>query len=137
MQKAKTFLMFVGEKCGKAEEAIKLYTSLIPNSEIQKIERWSEGEPASIAGQVKTALFTLAGNEYMASENTGDHQFAFTPAISIFIECEDDEEITHLHKELSKDGKEFMPIGNYGFSKKFTWVEDRFGVSWQLNLADK
>ena len=135
MQKAKTFLMFVGDKCGKAEEAIKLYTSLIPNSEIKKIDRWAEDEPMSIAGQVKTGLFTLAGTEYLVSENTGPHQFTFTPASSIFIECEDEDEIARLHKELSKDGKEFMPLDNYGFSKKFTWVEDRFGVSWQLNLA--
>ena len=127
--------MFVGDKCGKTEEAIKFYTSLIPNSKIIKIERWSDGEPMSVAGQVKTALFTLAGTEYMASENTGGHKFTFTPATSIFIECEDEDEITRLHKELSRDGKEFMPLDNYGFSKKFTWVEDRFGVSWQLNLV--
>ncbi|MGB4076411.1 MAG: VOC family protein [Minisyncoccia bacterium] len=136
MQKTKTFLMFVGDKCGKAEEAIKLYISLIPNSEIIKIERWSEGEPMSVAGQIKTVLFTLAGSEYMASENTAPHQFAFTPAISIFVECADDGEINRLHQELSKDGKEFMPLDNYGFSKKFAWVEDRYGVSWQLNLAN-
>ena len=135
MQKAKTFLMFVGKQCGKAEEAIKLYTSLISNSEIKKIDRWNEGEPASVAGQIKTALFTLAGNEYMASENTADHQFIFTPAISIFIECENEDEITRFHTELSKGGKEFMPMDNYGFSKKFCWIEDRYGVSWQLNLA--
>jgi predicted 3-demethylubiquinone-9 3-methyltransferase (glyoxalase superfamily) len=137
MQKTKIFLMFVGEQCGKAEEAIRLYTSLIPNSEIKKIERWAEGEPSSVAGQVKTALFTLAGTEYMASENTGGHQFTFTPAISIFIECNDEAEIIRLHAELSKGGKEFMPMDNYGFSKKFTWIEDRFGVSWQLNLASE
>ena len=127
--------MFVGKQCGKAEEAIKLYTSLIPNSEIKKIDRWAEDEPTSVAGQVKVALFTLAGIEYMASENTAKHPFTFTPAISIFIECEDKDEITRLHKELSKDGKEYMPMDNYGFSKKFAWVGDRFGVSWQLNLA--
>ena len=128
--------MFVGEQCGKAEEAVRFYTSLIPNSEIKKIDRWVAGEPTSVAGQVKTALFTLAGNEYMASESTADHQFTFTPAISIFIECEDEDEITRLHKELSNGGKELMPLNNYGFSKKFTWVQDRFGVSWQLNLAN-
>jgi len=134
MEKVRTFLMFVGDKCGKAEEAIKLYTSLIPNSEIKKIERWKEGEPMSIAGQVKTALFTLAGSEYMASENTANHQFAFTPAISIFIECDSEDEISHLDKKLSDGGNEFMPMDNYGFSKKFAWIEDRYGVSWQLNL---
>jgi len=71
----------------------------------------------------------------MASENTMDHQFDFTPAISIFVECENEDEITRFHAELSKNGKEFMPMDNYGFSKKFCWIEDRYGVSWQLNLA--
>lgn len=136
MQKAKTFLMFTGAQCGKTEEAIRLYTSLIPNSEIRKIVRWGDGEPGGVAGQVKTALFTLAGNEYMASENTGAHPFTFTPAISIFVECDDEDEIIRLHKELSQGGMEYMPMDNYGFSKKFAWVGDRFGVSWQLNLAN-
>ena len=134
MQKVKTFLMFVGEKCGKAEEALNLYTSLIPNSEIKSIERWADGEPMSVAGQVKTAVFTLAGTEYMASENTAEHKFSFTPAISIFVECESEDELKRIHEELAKDGIEHMPLDNYGFSKLFVWVEDRYGVSWQLNL---
>ena len=127
--------MFVGDKCGKAEEAINLYTKLIPNSEIKNIERWAEGEPMSNKDQIKTALFTLAGNEFLVSENTADHKFTFTPAISIHIECESEDEIKIIHQELSKDGKEFMPLDNYGFSKLFVWIEDRYGVSWQLNLA--
>lgn len=128
--------MFVADTCGKAEEALTLYTSLIPNSEIKSVERWTEGEPMSIAGQVKTALFTLAGTEYIASENTADHTFSFTPAISIFIECDSEDEIKRIHKELSKGGIEHMPLGNYGFSKLFVWLEDRYGISWQLNLAE-
>ena len=136
MQKTKMFLMFTGEACGKAEEALKRYTSLIPNSEIKSIERWNEGDPVGVAGQVKTALFTLAGTEYMASENTANHKFSFTPAISIFIECDSEDEIRRIHKEISKDGVEHMPLDNHGFSKLFAWVEDRYGVSWQLNLED-
>jgi len=134
MQKVKTFLMFVGEGCGKAEEALKFYTSLIPNSEIKSIERWADGEPMGVAGQVRVALFTLAGTEYLASENAADHQFSFTPAVSIFIECESEDEVRRIHGELSKGGKEYMPLSNYGFSKLFGWVEDRYGISWQLNL---
>ena len=137
MQKTKAFLMFVGDKCGKAEEALELYTSLIPNSEIRSIERWEDGEPMSVVGQVKTALFTLAGTEYMISENTADHKFTFTPAISIFVECDSEDEIRRIHGELSKDGIERMPLDNYGFGKLFVWVEDRYGVSWQLNLASE
>ncbi len=129
--------MFTGNNSGKAEEAIEFYTSLIPNSEIKKIERWDENEPASVAAQVKTAIFTLAGTEYMASENTAEHPFTFTPSISIFIECEDEDELNRLHKELSSGGQELMPIDDYGFSKKFAWVEDRYGVSWQLNLPNE
>lgn len=135
MRKTKTFLMFVGDKCGKAEQAIKFYTRLIPDSEIKSIERWGENEPPGVKGQIKTATFTLAGVEYMASENTEDHKFSFTPAISIFVECKNENEINRIHKELSKDGKELMPLDNYGFSNLFVWVEDRFGISWQLNLA--
>ena len=127
--------MFVGDNCGKVEEAITLYTSLIPNSEIKSIARWSEGEPMSTPGQVKSAVFTLADTEYLASENTAEHKFSFTPAISIFIECDSEDEIRRIHEELSKGGIEHMPLDNYDFSKLFVWVEDRYGVSWQLNLS--
>jgi len=127
--------MFVGDVCGKAEEALHLYTSLVPNSEIKSIERWADGEPMSVVGQVKKAVFTLAGTEYMASENTAEHAYTFTPAFSIFIECDSEDEIRSIHKELSKDGTEHMPLGNYGFSTLFAWVEDRYGVSWQIYFA--
>jgi predicted 3-demethylubiquinone-9 3-methyltransferase (glyoxalase superfamily) len=137
MSKIATFLMFVGEQCGKAEEAIHLYTTLIPESEIKTVEYWGEDEEGGISGQVKRALFTLSGQEYMASENSIEHQFTFTPAVSIFIECADENEISHLHQELVKDGKELIPLDDYGFSEKFCWIEDRFGVSWQLNLESQ
>ena len=128
--------MFVGEQCGKAEEAMKLYTSLFKkNSEIKHIERWKAGEPGGEEGLVKHATFTINGQEYMASENSLEHKFAFTPSISIYVNCESEEEIESLYRELSKGGDVKMEIGNYGFSKKFGCVADKFGVSWQLNLA--
>jgi predicted 3-demethylubiquinone-9 3-methyltransferase (glyoxalase superfamily) len=134
MQKTATFLMFVGDQCGKAEEAMKFYTSLIKNSQIRHIAYFNAGEPGGKEGLVKRAIFTLDGQEYMASENTMAHQFTFTPAISIFVRCESDEEIDRLHRELSNGGDAKMPLGSYGFSKKFGWVSDKYGVSWQLNL---
>lgn len=134
MQKTTTFLMFVGKQCGKAEEAIKFYTSLIDNSEIKHIDYWKTGEPGGKEGLVKHSTFTLNGLEYMASENTFEHNFTFTPSMSIYVSCEDEGEIDSLFQKLSEGGTVMMPLDNYGFSKKFGWTADKYGVSWQLNL---
>jgi predicted 3-demethylubiquinone-9 3-methyltransferase (glyoxalase superfamily) len=135
MQKTTTFLMFVGEQCGKAEEAINFYISLFPDSEIISMEKWKAGEPGGKEGHVKHALFTIAGQEYMASENQMDHKFTFTPSMSIYVTCESEDEIAKLFDKLGEGGQTMMPLDNYGFSKKFGWVADKYGVSWQLNLA--
>ena len=127
--------MFVGDKCGKAEEAIKLYISLFKNSEIKHMDYWKEGEPGGKEGLVKHATFTLNGLEYMASDSTAEHNFAFTPSMSIFVNCESEEELDKLFKKLSENGFIMMELDNYGFSKKFGWLADKYGVSWQLNLA--
>src|SRR5688500_2530058 len=122
MQKTATFLMFVGEQCGKAEEAVKLYTSLFKNSEIKHIDYWKAGEPGGKEGLVKHATFTLDGLEYMASENTFEHNFTFTPSMSIYVNCEDENELDTLFHKLSENGKVMMEPDNYGFSKKFGWL---------------
>ncbi len=127
--------MFVGERCGKAEEAINFYVSLFPNSEVKNIEKWKQGEPGGEEGLVKQASFVLAGQEYMASENRMDHKFSFTPAISIYVNCDNEEELNQLFEKLSEGGQVMMPLDNYGFSKKFGWTADKYGVSWQINLA--
>jgi len=134
MQKTTTFFMFVGDKCGKTEEAIRFYISLFKNSEIKSIDYWTSGEPGGKEGLVKQAIFTLSGQEYMASENTLGHNFSFTPSISIFVNCESEEEINTLFKSISQGGSVMMPVDSYGFSKKFAWISDKYGVSWQLNL---
>jgi predicted 3-demethylubiquinone-9 3-methyltransferase (glyoxalase superfamily) len=100
----------------------------------QSIERWADGEPGGIAGQVKVASFTLAGQRYMASDSAGPHNFTFTPSFSIFVDCSDEPEQQHLFATLSEAGGVLMPLGDYGFSRRFGWVADRYGVSWQLNL---
>lgn len=71
----------------------------------------------------------------MASENSLEHKFTFTLSISIYVNCESEEEIELLYRALSKGGDVKMAIGDYGFSKKFGWVAGKYGVSWQLNLT--
>ena len=128
-------MMFIGEQCGKAEEAMKFYTSLFKNSEIKSIGRWNKDEAGGKEGLVKQAIFTISGQEYMVSENTMEHGFTFTPAISIFVRCDSENEQTMLFEKLSLNGQVMMPLDDYGFSKRFGWVSDAYGVSWQLNLA--
>ena len=134
MQKTTTFLMFVGDKVGKAEEAMNFYISVFKNASIKGIERYDADSPTAKKGMVKMGIFTIEGQEYMVSENTAPHQFTFTPAVSIFVQCENEEELTSLYTKLSEGGGVMMELNNYGFSKKFAWVADRYGVSWQLNL---
>lgn len=134
MQKTTTFLMFVGDKAGMAEEAMRFYASLLKDSEIKSITRFQAGEPGGKEGMVKNGVFTLQGLEYMAMDSTGAHAFTFTPSMSIFVRCDSEDEIDHLYKNLSEGGTALMPLGNYGFSRKFGWVNDKFGVSWQMNL---
>jgi predicted 3-demethylubiquinone-9 3-methyltransferase (glyoxalase superfamily) len=124
------FLMFEG----RAEEAMKLYVSLIPNSEIVDIVRYGPGQQGK-EGSVKLATVSLAGQRVMCTDSPVQHAFTFTPSSSLFLECESEEEIKRLASALGEGGGVLMPLSNYGFSRQFTWLTDRFGVSWQLNLA--
>ena len=133
MQKLTTFLLFVGERRGKADEAVKFYVTLFRNSQVDKMERYSPNEGEQ-EGTVKQARFTLAGQEFMAMDSGLDHRFTFTPAMLIFVTCESEEEIDKLFAKLSEGGKVHMPLNKYPFSRKFAWAEDGYGVSWQLNL---
>ncbi|MDQ8196465.1 VOC family protein, partial [Coraliomargarita sp. SDUM461004] len=123
------FLMFTG----KAEEAMDLYVTLFPNAEIKEITRWSEGEQGDV-GSIKTATFSLNGQKVMCTDSPPVHDFTFTPSISLYVTCASESDFDKYCEALSKDGKFLMPPDNYGFSSKFTWVQDRYGVSWQLNL---
>ncbi|APR84042.1 putative DNA binding 3-demethylubiquinone-9 3-methyltransferase domain protein [Minicystis rosea] len=125
--KVRPFLMFQG----KAEEAIQFYVSLIPGSEILDIVRYGEGDAS---GLVLKATFSVAGQEVMCIDSAVKHAFTFTPAFSFFVDCASEDEITRLVTALSESGATLMPLGEYGFSRKFAWVCDRYGVSWQLNL---
>lgn len=135
MKSIKTSLMFVGEQAGKAEEAIKFYTSLFPDSEIIDLQRYEAGEHEP-EGSAKMARFTISGNEFMALDSHLDHQFTFTPSMSLYVECESMSEIEKVFRALAEDGSELMPLDNYGFSQKFGWLKDRYDVSWQLNLSN-
>jgi len=140
--KTTTFLTFVGDQCGKAEEAINYYTSIFPNSEIKSIKKYSKGEAGGTPELIKYGLFTLNGTDYMVSESNYNHTWSFTPAVSILISDTSDEVIQTLFEEFSSNGGQIMvPLdnykgtGDYGFGKKFGWCQDKYGISWQFVLS--
>lgn len=124
------FLMFDG----KAEEAMNWYVSLIRNSAVSSIERYGRGGPGK-EGSVVHATFSLNGRELMCIDSPVKHQFTFTPAISLFVDCESESEVDRLFAALSAGGVIMMPLGAYPFSRRFGWLADKYGVSWQLRLA--
>jgi predicted 3-demethylubiquinone-9 3-methyltransferase (glyoxalase superfamily) len=119
---------------GKAQAALDLYFATFPDSRMVRVERYAEGGPGP-AGTIKVAVFTLCGREFMCSDSPVKHQFSFTPASSTFVEFDSVAELDRAFGALSEGGFVLMPLGNYGFSKRFGWLSDRFGVSWQLNVA--
>jgi len=127
--KVHPFLMFEG----KAEEAMRFYVSLIPGSEILEMLRYGPGQPGP-EGSVMKASVSLGGQIVLCTDSFVKHNFTFTPAVSLFVQCDSENEATRLSSALAQGGSILMPLGNYGFSRLFAWVNDRFGVSWQLNF---
>ncbi|MEQ6902898.1 VOC family protein [Nocardioides sp. YIM 152588] len=131
MTSATPFLMFQG---GVAREAMELYTSLFDDGEIVSADTYGADGPGP-EGTVMRAHFRLAGQDFFASDSFVTHAFDFTPSLSIWIQCETEEQLTRLFDALAEGGQPMMPLGGYGFSDRFGWVNDRYGVSWQLNLG--
>lgn len=128
MKKIIPFLWFENQ----AEEAANFYTANFKNSEIGNVLRYGEAGPGP-AGSVVTVSFELEGQEFTAIN--GGPQYKFTPAVSFFVNCETENEVDQLFKNLSEGGSVLMPLQEYPFSPKFAWIEDKYGISWQLNLA--
>lgn len=125
-----TFLTF---QDNNAENAMKFYVELFDNSKIISVNRWGKEGPVE-EGRIMQATFDLNGKLFMCSDSPPIHDWNFTPAVSNYLECENESELESLFSKLSENGNVTMPLNNYGFSQKFGWVIDQFGVSWQLNL---
>ncbi|MDX2004388.1 MAG: VOC family protein [Meiothermus sp.] len=133
MSKVTTFLMFDG----KAEEAMNFYVSLFEGSSVVSVERYGPEGPGA-EGSVRFAVFRLNGQNYMCIDSPAKPDFTFTPAISLYVTCKTEEEIYRLFKQLRQGGRVLMEMAPLPpHSKKFAWVTDRFGVSWQLSQPQK
>jgi predicted 3-demethylubiquinone-9 3-methyltransferase (glyoxalase superfamily) len=133
MQKITPFLWFDSQ----AEEAMNFYTSLFKDSRVVSLKRYPdgplEGPMAGMEGKVLTGVFELAGQRFMALD--GGPHFRFTPAVSLFVNGATVEEIDAIWTRLADGGSVLMPLQQYPFSEKFGWVQDKYGLSWQLNVG--
>jgi predicted 3-demethylubiquinone-9 3-methyltransferase (glyoxalase superfamily) len=114
-QKITPFLWFDG----KAEEAMNFYVSIFKNSKVVQLTRYGDAGPGP-KGTVMSAIFQLEGQEFYALN--GGPQFKFSPAISLFVNCETQQEVDELWEKLSAGGK----------TNRCGWLDDKFGVTWQI-----
>ena len=115
MQKITPFLWFDGN----AEEAMNLYVSVFKNSKVVSVTRYGEAGPGP-KGTVMSATFQLEGQQFYALN--GGPQYKFTPAISLFVNCETQEEVDELWGKLSAGGHK----------DRCGWLQDKYGLSWQI-----
>jgi predicted 3-demethylubiquinone-9 3-methyltransferase (glyoxalase superfamily) len=109
------------------------YVSAFADSALLEVERFGsedEGERG-----IKHARFQVAGRELVAMDSAGPHHFTFTPAISLVVECDREDELDAAWARLADGATVLMPLQAYDFSPKFGWLQDRFGVSWQIRLV--
>ncbi len=134
MQKISPCLWFNNQ----AEEAVNFYVSLFKNSKIGTVSRYQGKEVEKVSGQkegtVLTVDFQLCGLNFLALN--GGPIFKFNPSISFAVSFETEKEIDDLWAKFLAGGEVLMPLQEYPYSKKFGWIQDKFGVSWQLNLSE-
>lgn len=119
-----TFLMFVKEHAGQAEEAMKYYTSLFKNSKIEGVMRYGPNAAPDKEGTVQHAQFTLEGQTFMIMDSAHAHAFNFNEAVSLVVNCDTQEEIDYYWEKLTAGGDPKAQMCG--------WLKDKFGVSWQV-----
>lgn len=121
-QKITPTLLFVGDVCGRAEEAMRFYTSVFEESAVGNIHRYGKDDSPDKEGSVKHAGFTLEGQQFAAMDSAHAHSFEFNEAISLIVNCDTQEQIDYYWQKLSA-----VPE-----SEQCGWLKDKYGLSWQI-----
>lgn len=111
----------------EAKEAVTFYSSLFPNSTIYNTTTLNN----TPSGDCDLVDFKLAGEKFMAI-SAGPY-FKFNPSISFFVVFDNEKDIDEIWERLSKNGKEYIPYHSYPWAHKYGWIQDKFGLSWQLS----
>lgn len=116
-------MMFVGDQCGNAEDAINFYTSVFNDASVGDILHYSNGEEPDKEGTIKHIDFTLEGQEFAAMDSARSHDGGFTEAISFLVNCKTQKEIDYYWEKLSVDPT----------AEQCGWLKDKYGFSWQIS----
>jgi len=119
-------IMYVGDQCGKAEEAVKFYTTIFKPSRIGYFSRYGEGLAPNSPEMVNYVDFDLLGIKFSAMDSALEHDFSFNEAISLVVNCDSQEELDYYWDNLSADSE----------AEQCGWLKDKFGVSWQIVPSD-
>lgn len=122
-QKITPAIMFVGDQCGKSEEAISFYVSIFSNSKVGDILRYGEDVAPDKPGTIQYMAFTLEGQDFSAMDSAYEHDFTFNEAISFIVNCDTQEEVDYYWNKLSADPE----------AEQCGWLKDKYGFSWQVN----
>jgi predicted 3-demethylubiquinone-9 3-methyltransferase (glyoxalase superfamily) len=123
-QKITPTLMFVGDVCGKAEEAIRFYTTAFHQAKTGEILRYGRDEKPDKEGTIKHATFALEGQEFAAMDSAHEHDFTFNEAVSLMVHCEKQAEIDTYWEKLTEGGDPKAQVCG--------WLKDKYGLSWQV-----
>jgi predicted 3-demethylubiquinone-9 3-methyltransferase (glyoxalase superfamily) len=128
-QKITPTMMFVGDNCGKCEEAVNFYVSVFKNAGIKNISRYGFGMEPNLPDSIDHIAFDLENESFAAMDSAFDYPYNFSEAISFVVYCETQAEIDYYWDKLS-----FVPE-----SEQCGWLKDKFGFSWQIvpSLMDK
>jgi predicted 3-demethylubiquinone-9 3-methyltransferase (glyoxalase superfamily) len=126
-----THLMFQG---GKAQAALDLYASVFPDFTVVSMEKYGPGD--NTPGLLKIARIDFDGHPLIVIDSPVPHGFDFTPSMSLFVDFDGVTDLDQAFERLAEGGDVKMALADYGFSARFGWLTDRFGVSWQLNLPN-
>ena len=129
MNNIRTFLTFQN---GNAIPALDLYREIFEDFELLEVDYYGPDEHGP-EGTIIQAQFQIAGTIFGCADSPITHEWGFTPAISIWIDCRTVADLEHYFHALSEEGEVLMPLDNYGFSSRFGWVKDPYNVTWQLN----
>ena len=128
MTSVSTHIMFQN---GDAQAALDLYSSVFSDFKIASIKK--NGPEDAAPGTVGIAMVDFKGHALIVVDSPVPHNFNFTPSVSLFVIIDDTAELDDAFIKLVDGGEIKMPLDNYGFSPRFGWLTDRFGVSWQLS----
>ena len=112
---------------GQLDAALTHWRGAFPDMEVTRTDAG--------VGPVTQADLVIAGQPISVFDSPPVHGFTFTPSISLMVRCDTAEEVNAIAVHLGDGGTVMMPLDAYDFSARFTWLSDRFGVSWQIMVA--